>query len=80
MHIMNLYLAIFNLIPIPPLDGSRILFIFLPADKYFKVMRYEQYLMIGLIALLYFGVLDGPLSFITTSISNGMSNLIGLVI
>ena len=80
MHMMNLYLAIFNLIPVPPLDGSRIMFIFLPADKYFAVMKYEQYIMMGLIALLYFGVLDGPLSFITGSISNGMMSLVHLFI
>lgn len=73
MHMMNINLAVFNLIPVPPLDGSRILFIFLPSDKYFKVMKYEQYIAIGLIVLLYLGVLDGPLSFITTGISHGMS-------
>ena len=80
MHMMNLYLAVFNLIPVPPLDGSRILFIFLPADKYFAVMKYERYIMMGLIALLYIGVLDGPLSFITRSISNGMMDLVHLFI
>ena len=80
MHMMNLYLAVFNLLPVPPLDGSRILFIFLPAEKYFSVMKYERYIMLGLIALLYFGVLDGPLSFITGSISGGMQNLVDLII
>ena len=79
-HIMNLYLAVFNLIPVPPLDGSRILNIFLPEKYYFGVMKYEKYIAIGLIALLYIGVLDGPLSFITGAISGGMQNLIGLVI
>ncbi len=80
MHIMNINLAIFNLIPVPPLDGSRILFIFLPSDKYFKVMKYEQYIAIALIVLLYLGVLDGPLSFITQGISNGMVSLVALIL
>ena len=80
MHMMNLYLAVFNMIPVPPLDGSRILFIFLPAKYYFKVMKYEQYIAIGLIALLYIGILDGPLSFITSGISNGLLNLADLII
>ncbi|MBE6562120.1 MAG: site-2 protease family protein [Ruminococcaceae bacterium] len=79
LHMMNINLAIFNLIPVPPLDGSRILFIFLPAEKYFKVMKYEQYIAIGLIVLLYLGVLDGPLSFITSGISGVMNLLVGSI-
>ena len=79
-HQMNLYLAVFNLIPVPPLDGSRILSVFLPADKYFKVMRYEKYIAVGLMVLLYIGVLDGPLSFITNGITSGMIRLIRLIL
>ncbi|MCC8022403.1 MAG: site-2 protease family protein, partial [Clostridiales bacterium] len=42
---VNIWLAIFNLIPIPPLDGSRILNLVLPARTYYKLMEYEQYIM-----------------------------------
>ena len=48
---LNLFLALFNLIPVPPLDGSRIAYIFLPTKWYFGLMRYERYIMIGFMAL-----------------------------
>ncbi len=60
MAIMNLSLMVFNLIPIPPLDGSRILNIFLPERYYFSLMRYEQYT-----SLIFFGIV-----FISTRIFN----------
>ena len=48
----NLMLMIFNLIPIPPFDGSRIAFAFLPQRHYFLVMRYERQIMLGLLVAL----------------------------
>ena len=57
-------LAVFNLIPIPPLDGSKVLFSFLSEEKYDFLMRYERFGMIALMALLFTGVLDRPLSFL----------------
>lgn len=54
-HAVNLGLAIFNLIPIPPLDGSRILNIVLPQRTYFAIMRYERQIYFGLIAWLFLG-------------------------
>ena len=56
---VNVSLAVFNLIPIPPLDGSKILAVVLPDRIYIKYMMYERYVMIGLIILLFSGVLDG---------------------
>ena len=79
-HYLNLSLAIFNLIPVPPLDGSRIAFIFLPDRLYFKIMRYEQIIQIIVMVALFSGLLDTPLSFIVGNISGGMQYLIDLVI
>ena len=61
---INISLAIFNLLPIPPFDGSRIFNYFLGDRFYFKIMEYEQYIFWGLFILLYIGILDGPLSFL----------------
>ena len=52
--ILNTSLAIFNLIPIPPFDGSRIAHVFLPAKWYFAIMKYEQYIMIAILIMFWF--------------------------
>lgn len=57
LHSINVGLAIFNLIPIPPLDGSRILSVVLPAKTYFKIMKYERTIYFILIGWLFFGYL-----------------------
>lgn len=62
---MNITLAVFNLIPVPPLDGSRIFLVLLPTDTYFKIMRYERYIYIALLLALAFGLLDRPISFVS---------------
>jgi len=54
--------CIFNLIPVPPLDGSKILFSALSDSAYWKLMRYERYGSIALIVLVWTGVLGRPLS------------------
>lgn len=69
---LSIGLAVFNLFPIPPLDGSKILFTFLPPRLYLKLMRYERYGMILLVALLYLGILDNPLAFLRDGILNGI--------
>ncbi|HHW23883.1 MAG TPA: site-2 protease family protein [Clostridiales bacterium] len=75
---MNMALAIFNLLPVPPLDGSRILFGFLPNKLYFGIMRYERFIAAGIMVLLFLGVLDKPLTFLISGALRGMGSLLGL--
>lgn len=77
---LNIYLAVFNLIPIPPFDGSRIAFIFLPTHFYFKIMRYERIIQMVVMIALITGILTLPLGFLADGIQSGMEWLIGLVI
>lgn len=62
VSIINISLGIFNLLPVPPFDGSKIFGAVLPERVYFGIMRYERYIFIGIFALLMLGVLDAPLA------------------
>ena len=69
---ISLALAIFNIIPVSPLDGSKVLFALLPDAAYAKLMRYERYGMALLTFLLLAGILDTPLEFLRDGLLNGL--------
>ena len=73
--VVNVNLAVFNLLPIPPLDGSRILQLLIPAKYYFKFMQYERYVVLIVFVLILSGVLSGPLSYISGLIIGLFTNI-----
>lgn len=72
---VNLFLAVFNLLPIPPLDGSRIALLFLKERTYFKIMQYERYIQMIFFIAIIVGFFDIPLTFL----GNIMFNFIDFV-
>ncbi len=72
---LSIGLGVFNLIPFPPLDGSKILGVLLPDRIYYKILRYEFAGTIVLMALLWLGVLDVPLYAVRSFISEGLMDL-----
>lgn len=75
--IANTSLCVFNLLPIPPLDGSRIVSVALPAKLSYYYLKYERYIMLLTFVLLYQGALRGVLSFLSNGILNGLFTAVG---
>lgn len=75
--VMNLGLALFNLIPVPPFDGSRIFYAFLPPKWYFGIMKYEQIILI-VFYVLFFLVLGDYFSMFLGWLEQGLYTLTGV--
>ena len=69
-------LGIFNCIPIPPLDGSKVLFAFLPDDNYFKSIEGSPLLSILFMAILFSGIISSPITQLETSMIQIFSNIV----
>lgn len=75
---VNLGLAVFNLLPVPPLDGSRIFAFVLPARWVNTMEYYSRYLTLGILLLLFTGVLDVPLDFLRHILGGVLCAICGL--
>lgn len=77
--LLNISLGVFNLIPVPPLDGSRIFLQFLPTKYYFTIMKYEQYIMLALFVLLAFDIVTLPLNSAVVAILHAFEWVLELI-
>lgn len=78
LALLSVGLGLFNLIPISPLDGSKVLYALLPDRAYFTILRYEKYVMGVLILLTFLGVFRRPLSFLMLRALWGLCAVTGM--
>lgn len=74
--IVNISLAVFNMIPVPPLDGSRLISSFIPEESYYRFARFEQYIGLAFLALVVFlpdNLFGSFLNFFVTPIYTSMA-------
>lgn len=75
--VISVGLGVFNLFPIPPLDGSKVLFSLLPDRTYAAILRCERFGMLLLLAAVWLGALDKPLTFLITRATEALRFLSG---
>ena len=75
LAILSIGLGLFNLIPIPPLDGSKVLFSFLPEKAYYTLMRYERYGMLAMLAIVWLDIGGNFLSNAIAAVYTWMAGL-----
>ncbi len=66
MVFANITLAVFNLLPIPPLDGWRVASVLLPPRLYWQIAEKEQMIGMALMLIVFAGLLNGPLGFLSS--------------
>lgn len=80
IYSLDLGLMVFNLFPIPPLDGSKVLFALLPQKAYRFVLTYEKYGMIIMLVLIVTGILTVPMNYIISWFNQLFVQMLNLVL
>lgn len=75
---INVGLAVFNLVPLPPLDGSKIIGAFIPDRILYRFAQYQNIIMMIVFVLLFVGVLSVPLGILQIAAYNGIIHITGL--
>lgn len=78
--VRNLCFMVFNIIPIPPLDGAKVLGMLLPDGAYYKMLQYERYSMILIMVLSLTGVFSSIIGTGVNIVMNGILNLLDLAV
>lgn len=78
--VRNLCFMVFNIIPIPPLDGAKVLGMLLPDGTYYKMLQYERYSMILIMVLSLTGVFSSIIGTGVNIVMNGILNLLNLAV
>ena len=77
LAVLSIGLGLFNLIPIPPLDGSKVLFSLLPDRIYHTILRYERFVVVAVVLLAWSGVFGGPLNLAMEAVTRFLCRLCG---
>lgn len=80
VYSLNIGLMVFNLLPVPPLDGSKILFSLLPASAYRFILTYERYGFVILMVILLTGIIDKPLYWLISVVSIPLQHLMSFIL
>lgn len=75
---VNISLMVFNLLPVPPLDGSRLWSTLLPGRWSYTLEQYSRYITWGLFVLIFSGVLDRPLEFLQSLVYSLLNTITSL--
>lgn len=76
----NLCFMVFNLIPLPPLDGAKVLGMFLPNRAYYTMLQYERYFMIVLMVLSLVGAFSAVIGTGVNIVANWMVRAVNAVL